>query len=170
MTDTLAMWNAMPSDDAARSILPCCGSRAWATEMASRRPLADGAAILAAARKVWQGLSEADWQEAFDSHPRIGDSHAAPSAAAKSQQWSAQEQQEVTQSADAVRTALAEGNRAYEQRFGRIFIVCATGKRPEEILQILRRRLQNKDTEELQQAADEQQQITQIRLRKWLGI
>jgi 2-oxo-4-hydroxy-4-carboxy-5-ureidoimidazoline decarboxylase len=68
-----------------------------------------------------------------------------------------------------VKGALAEGNRSYEQRFGRIFIVCATGKSPSEILQILRRRLQNDEAAEMREAADEQQQITQLRLRKWLG-
>jgi 2-oxo-4-hydroxy-4-carboxy-5-ureidoimidazoline decarboxylase len=67
-----------------------------------------------------------------------------------------------------VRKALAEANREYERRFNRIFIVCATGKSAPEILQILRRRLNNDDKTELREAAEQQQQITEIRLRKWL--
>lgn len=169
MTETLERWNSMPSDAAERSILPCCGSRAWAAAMAARRPFSTLSSLLEAAEEIWRKASEEDWLEAFQSHPRIGDSRAAPAAAAESREWSAQEQRQVTEGGDAVRAALAQGNREYEQRFGRIFIVCATGKQPEEILQILRRRLQNSVSEELQTAAAEQQQITQIRLRKWLG-
>jgi len=169
MTSALAVWNAMASDEAERHILPCCGSRAWATKIAKRRPFASSTALLEASREIWQSLDARDWLEAFHSHPRIGESSAAPSAAAKSQEWSAQEQRQVEQGSDAVKTALAQGNREYEERFGRIFIVCATGKSPDEILQILRRRLQNDEAAELQEAAEEQRHITEIRLRKWLG-
>jgi 2-oxo-4-hydroxy-4-carboxy-5-ureidoimidazoline decarboxylase len=82
--------------------------------------------------------------------------------------WSEQEQRAVAAAGDSVKSALAEGNREYERRFGRNFIVCATGKSPAEILQILARRLKNDEPTELQEAADEQRQIMQIRLRKWL--
>jgi 2-oxo-4-hydroxy-4-carboxy-5-ureidoimidazoline decarboxylase len=81
---------------------------------------------------------------------------------------SAEEQRDVAQSADSAKIALAEGNREYEQRFGRVFIVCATGKSPAEILKILERRLANDEATELQEAAEQQRQIMQIRLRKWL--
>ena len=77
------------------------------------------------------------------------------------------EQQKVT--GDAVKTALAEANRKYENRFGHIFIVCATGKSGAEILAILRRRLENDKETELREAAEQQRQITQIRLKKWLS-
>ncbi len=68
-----------------------------------------------------------------------------------------------------VLSALAEANRQYEHRFNRVFIVCATGKSASEMLDILRRRLQNDDTTELKAAAEEQRKITNIRLKKWLS-
>jgi len=158
-------------EEAAREILPCCGARAWANAMARRRPFVDVAVLLEVSREIWRGLSAADWMEAFRSHPRIGGSSAAvaPTATTKSREWSSEEQRNVSEGDDAMKVVLAEGNRAYEARFGRIFIVCATGKSPNEILRILRRRLQNDEAAEMREAADEQQRITQIRLRKWLG-
>lgn len=89
---------------------------------------------------------------------------AVPSQAAK---WSTHEQERVRYDADA-KMALKNSNREYEQRFGRVFIVSATGKSAPEILEILRRRLQNDAETELREAAEQQLQITQIRLRKWL--
>jgi 2-oxo-4-hydroxy-4-carboxy-5-ureidoimidazoline decarboxylase len=178
MSDVLARWNFLPIAAAADEILPCCGSRAWADGMAKRRPLPDEATLITASDGVWQGLTESDWLEAFRSHPRIGESgidesrigeSRSPKAALpQSAAWSEQEQRNVADANDAVRVALAEGNRAYERRFDRIFIVCATGKSPAEILEILQRRLENDDQNELQDAAEQQRQITEIRLRKWL--
>jgi OHCU decarboxylase len=173
MSDTLARWNFLPATAAANEILPCCGSRAWAVGIVARRPLPDEESLLAASDEIWRSLTESDWLEAFRSHPRIGESIVGESQAAKpaevqSAAWSEQEQQRVADASDSARIALAEGNREYERRFNRIFIVCATGKSPAEILKILRRRLENDDHTELQEAAEEQRQITQIRLRKWL--
>src|ERR1017187_3949230 len=86
----------------------------------------------------------------------------------KSVEWSAQEQRNVGDAEDAVKNALGDANREYERRFNRIFIVCATGKSAPEILEILRRRLKNDAETELHEAAEQQRQITEIRLRKWL--
>ncbi|MGA7402752.1 MAG: 2-oxo-4-hydroxy-4-carboxy-5-ureidoimidazoline decarboxylase [Candidatus Sulfotelmatobacter sp.] len=171
--DVLARWNRLPPDEAVRIILPCCGSKAWAQGMATRRPFHDEAVLLAASSEVWRDLSRSEWMEAFQSHPRIGESRAAnpsstASAPAESVEWSAQEQQKVSDADDAVKIALAEANREYERRFDRIFIVCATGKSAAEILEILQRRLNNDAEAELHEAAEQQRQITQIRLRKWL--
>jgi OHCU decarboxylase len=163
----LARWNELSADAAESEILPCCGSRAWARGMADRRPIADEASVLAASDETWRNLSESDWMEAFRSHPRIGESRAPESAHAQSAAWSAEEQKAAAAD-DEVKAALAEGNREYERQFGHIFIVCASGKTGAEILQILCRRLQNDDRAELQEAAEQQRQITQIRLRKWL--
>lgn len=178
MTAVLARWNFLPFEAAVDEILPCCGSRAWASGMARRRPVSDEAALLAASDETWRALADSDWLEAFRSHPRIGESGIVPSciggaremktAMLHSTVWSEQEQRAVAAAGDSVKSALAEGNREYERRFGRIFIVCATGKSPAEILQILARRLKNDEPTELQEAADEQRQIMQIRLRKWL--
>jgi 2-oxo-4-hydroxy-4-carboxy-5-ureidoimidazoline decarboxylase len=136
--------------------------------MAARRPLSEEAALLAASDETWRNLSEADWTEAFRSHPRIGESRVGKSSGARSTAWSAQEQRNVADSGDAVKIALAEANREYERKFGRIFIVCATGKTAPEILEILRSRLRNDPAVELREAAEQQRQITQLRLRKWL--
>lgn len=168
MTGILARWNSLPPEKAAEEILSCCGSRAWAQAMAARRPIPDEAGLLAACDQVWKNLPQPDWLEAFRSHPRIGETNAR-AASAQSAEWSKSEQQKVGDAADAVKTALAERNRAYEQKFGRIFIVCATGKSAVEILEILERRLRNDDKIELFEAAEQQRQITQLRLKKWLN-
>jgi len=137
--------------------------------MVSRRPLGDKAALLAASDEVWRGLSESDWTEAFRSHPRIGESRAELPGEGRSTEWSAQEQSGVATGGGGVKTALADANRDYERRFGRIFILCATGKSAAEILAILRHRLQNDVTTELHEAAEQQRQIMQIRLKRWLA-
>jgi 2-oxo-4-hydroxy-4-carboxy-5-ureidoimidazoline decarboxylase len=169
MTGTLAKWNRLPIADARKEILPCCGSQAWANGMAARRPFSDEATLLTASDETWRNLTAADWMEAFRGHPRIGESQAAQSAPAQSSAWSAEEQQNVTAAGDPVKTALADANREYEQRFGHIFIVCATGKSGPEILEIFRRRLQNDTETELREAAEQQREITHIRLTEWLS-
>ncbi len=167
-TNVLAQWNAMQPDKAAAQILPCCGSKAWAREMAARRPILDEASLLAACDESWRNLPQSDWLEAFRSHPRIGDSHAPASAPVQSAVWSGEEQRKAAPADDRVKAALAAGNRAYEQKFNRIFIVCATGKSAPEILAILERRLRNDAATELREAAEQQRQIAHLRLKKWL--
>jgi OHCU decarboxylase len=167
--DVLARWNGLRPDEAAEEILPCCGSKAWARDMAARRPIIDEVDLLAGCDHVWKSLPESDWMEAFRSHPRIGESHSPAFGRARSTAWSGEEQGKVGTAGEDVKTALAEGNRAYEQRFNRIFIVCATGKSAPEILEILRRRLRNDETKELHEAAEQQRQIAHLRLKKWLS-
>lgn len=169
MSEVLSRWNALSLEDAAHELLPCCGSNAWAAAMASRRPMSEESAVLAVSDDIWRGLGEADWLEAFRSHPRIGETRAEKSVAVQSSAWSEQEQQKAATAEEAIKNALKWGNREYEQKFGRIFIVCATGKTASEILEILRRRLHNDDATELQQAAEEQRKIMHIRMKKWLA-
>jgi 2-oxo-4-hydroxy-4-carboxy-5-ureidoimidazoline decarboxylase len=169
MSDILARWNALEADEAAQQILPCCGSMAWARGVAARRPLSDEATLLDASDEIWRGLRVSDWIEAFSTHPRIGESQAPKTASAQSAAWSAQEQRDAASPQDAVALALAEGNREYEERFGRLFIICATGKSARQILDHLRRRLQNDADTELREAAEEQRKITNLRLKKWLS-
>ncbi len=168
MNSMLARWNFLPIPAAVDEILPCCGSRAWADGIVAQRPLPSEEALLAASDEIWRSLRESDWMEAFRTHPRIGESRALNAAMPQSAAWSEQEQRNVADAVDSVKMALAEANQAYERKFNRIFIVCATGKSPGEILQILQRRLKNDEPTELQEAAEQQRQITQIRLRKWL--
>ena len=169
MSAVMSRWNRLSAEDAAKEILPCCGSWAWARGMAAGRPFADVTTLLAACDETWSNLTAEDWMEAFRSHPRIGESRAAQPALARSVTWSTQEQQKVAVAGDAVKIALAEANQEYEQRFRHIFIVCATGKSAPEILQILRRRMRNDGPTELREAAEQQRQITRIRLKKWLS-
>ena len=170
MSSVLARWNALPALDAAWEILPCCGSQRWAHALARSRPFSDEAALLAQSDELWWQLDPADWDEAFSSHPRIGEKKAPDSATKRSAQWSGQEQGEVTQSREDIQERLRRANEQYEQRFGRIYIVCATGKSADEMLAILYRRLENDEASELREAAEQQRQITQLRLRKWFEL
>jgi 2-oxo-4-hydroxy-4-carboxy-5-ureidoimidazoline decarboxylase len=164
----LDRWNLLDPVAAAREALPCCGSQAWAKALASKRPFTDDESLIEASSSIWRTLPEQAWQEAFNSHPRIGQSHAQTRATDESLRWSAQEQRTVLSADDATKLALDEANRAYEEKFRRIFIVCATGKTPSEILDILEVRRQNNAATELREAAEQQRQITELRLRRWL--
>ncbi len=168
MNKVLARWNSLDPATAAREALPCCGSQAWAAELASRRPIEDEASLMNASTAAWLALPLQAWQEAFDSHPRIGRRHVQGHATEQSLRWSAQEQRTALEKDEANKLALEEANRRYEQKFGRIFIVCATGKTSAEMLAILETRMKNDAATELREAAEQQRQITQLRLRRWL--
>lgn len=168
MNEVVARWNRLSTEEAAEEILPCCGSAAWARELAARRPFSDESSLMIEADEIWRHLGKPDWMEAFSKHPRIGERKAPQSTSMQSAKWSAQEQQGVATAADVVQSELAEANHEYERRFGRVFIVCATGKSAHEMLDILRRRLRNDDATELNEAVEEQRKITNIRLKKWL--
>jgi 2-oxo-4-hydroxy-4-carboxy-5-ureidoimidazoline decarboxylase len=147
----------------------CCGSSVWAREMAKARPFPTVSALLDQAEKIWWNIEAQDWLEAFSVHPEIGDRKAAPKQARRSAGWSEGEQAGMNEATAAVREELAEANRLYQEKFGYIFIVCATGKSAEEMLEICRGRLMNEADEELPVAAEEQRKITEIRLRKLLN-
>jgi 2-oxo-4-hydroxy-4-carboxy-5-ureidoimidazoline decarboxylase len=151
--------------DAARDLLrSCCGSSRWVDRMVARRPFDNTHALLAAAREEWFALSEADWREAFSHHPKIGDRDPLARRFASTRHLSEREQQGVNSAPEDVLTSLADGNRTYEDRFGYIFIVCATGRSASEMLSLLRSRLDNDPADEIRLAADEQAKITEIRL------
>ncbi len=162
----LAEWNGAPEDQAMDAMLACCGARRWAARMAALRPIASMDEMMTAADRVWAEMEEADWLEAFACHPRIGERGAAR-ASLRAAAWSRQEQAS-TGTADAeVLSRIAAGNSDYEQRFGFTYIVCATGKSAEEILGNLKRRLGSDRAAEMREAAEQQRQITRIRLGKW---
>ena len=108
--DVLARWNGLSADEAAREILDCCGSAAWAQEITARRPLKNEPSLLAASDEIWNSLPMQDWLEAFSKHPRIGERKAPPAASSKSAEWSAQEQKHAELAENSVQTALAKGN------------------------------------------------------------
>lgn len=158
--------NAWSNAEARTAFRKCCGSARWAEAMAARRPFAGAAELFAVAEQVWQGLDRADWLEAFAAHPRLGDLDALRQKFAATAVWSAAEQGGVAGAAEDVLQALADGHREYEARFGRVFLVCATGKSAAEMLTLLRQRLTNAPEEELRIAAAEQAKITRLRLEK----
>lgn len=137
--------------------------------MAQRFPFQNKEELLAAAEEVWFKLLPNDWLEAFAHHPKIGDLNSLRAKFASTRQWAEGEQASVSTASEEVLRALAEGNAAYERKFGYIFIVCATGKSAEEMLAILQARLPNEHATELFLAAVEQSKITRIRLEKLLG-
>jgi 2-oxo-4-hydroxy-4-carboxy-5-ureidoimidazoline decarboxylase len=168
MNKVLARWNSLDLATAAREALPCCGSRAWATALAAARPITQENLLLETSSSIWLNLPEEAWREAFDSHPRIGQNHAQAHATEESLRWSATEQREALSKDEAAKLALEDANRRYEARFGRIFIVCASGKTSAEILATLEARMHNDAASELREAAEQQRQITQLRLHRWL--
>jgi 2-oxo-4-hydroxy-4-carboxy-5-ureidoimidazoline decarboxylase len=165
----LARWHTLSAEDAATEILSCCGSTAWAAHMAANRPYADESTLFTTADTTWQHLPESDWLEAFRSHPRIGEKHAQDKVTAASAAWSSSEQSQMKAADAAILLRMQKGHRAYEERFGRIFIVCASQKQPAEMLEILERRLHNDPAAEMLESAEQQRQIMQLRLRKWLA-
>jgi 2-oxo-4-hydroxy-4-carboxy-5-ureidoimidazoline decarboxylase len=145
-------------------LLRACGSTRWVSRMMSRRPFGREAKLLSVARIEWFGLTEADWLEAFSHHPQIGDRAALEARFPATHDLSSKEQSGVGGANADVIAALAQTNAAYLDRFGFIFIVCATGKSAEEMLQLIRERLSNDRATELRIAAEEQAKITAIRL------
>lgn len=154
-----ARWlSALPSDQLADDFRACCASQRWVQAMMARRPFATFDALLEAADAVWRGLEPADWREAFVAHPRIGERGAGG--------WAEQEQAGTAAAASETLTALEEGNRVYEERFGHVFLICASGLSAEQMLAALRERLPNEPATEEGVAAEEQRKITRLRLQK----
>lgn len=158
--------NNLADDTAATEFLKCCGSRNWAKFMSGSRPFMDVDGLTAMANEIWWKLEQEDWLEAFRSHPKIGEKKAEATASQQSLAWSNQEQSGVANAAARTIAELETFNREYFNKFGFIFIVCATGKSSDEMLAILKSRLGNNLEQELRIAAGEQAKITELRLRK----
>ncbi len=164
----LAWLNELTLDEAESAFLDCCGSQAWAHRMTAARPFAMLEELFQTAADIWRSLSTVDHLEAFAAHPKIGSKKAAASQNMRAANWSAGEQFGVDSAAKIIRGALADANSLYEDKFGFIFIVCASGKTAEEMLAICRARLGNSVQTELAIAGEEQRKITEIRLSKLL--
>jgi 2-oxo-4-hydroxy-4-carboxy-5-ureidoimidazoline decarboxylase len=162
----VSAFDALPDHEAAMLLRGCCGATAWVQEMIAQRPFHTLQRLFDAAESIWWSLTPDDWREAFDHHPRIGERSSVASQTETARAWSAAEQGGASAAGDATRQALADGNREYERKFGHIYLVCATGKSAEELLAILRGRLQNDPVTEMRVAAREQVKITRLRLEK----
>ncbi len=159
--------NACSEAAAIAALSRCCGAHRWAQGMAAARPFVSRAHLHGHAEVLWWRLAPADWLEAFSHHPRIGaDPDKLRQKFAATADWSASEQAGVAAASEAVIQALAAGNRAYEDRYGFLFIVCASGLRAEQLLARLQARMHNEPHIELARAAGEQAKITRLRLEK----
>ena len=165
---TLEALNSLPPVEAALTLGRCCGARAWVSAMLAARPFPDRAAVHAKADQAWWSLAGDDWREAFAQHPRIGDIEALRLRFPATSAWAGAEQAGAYAADVDVLAELARGNRDYEERFGHIFIVCATGLTAHEMLARLHARLGNAAPDELRNAAAEHIKITHLRLDKLL--
>jgi allantoicase len=164
-------FRSMPEPELRTALLACCGSKEWAKKMIeARSSFTTLGELQKTAADIWMSLSAADWDEAFKAHPKIGEKKTEgsipPPGGKVAQTWSAKEQSLVADASPATLEALREVNRAYEERFGRIYIVCATGKTADEMLAIAKERMRSDPETELRRAADEQRRITKLRLDK----
>jgi 2-oxo-4-hydroxy-4-carboxy-5-ureidoimidazoline decarboxylase len=159
MAETLDAFNAAPPDAAERDVLACCASTRFADAIVGGRPYRGPAALQAAMDASFSALSWDDIVEGMNAHPRIGERSAAGSPSAAEQSGAATASREVRQ-------GLAEGNLAYEKRFGHVFLICASGRGPDEILAELRRRMAHDPVTELEVAAAEIGKINALRLRQ----
>jgi len=162
----LAEFNGLPGEAARQALLRCCSSRRWADAVAAGRPYGSLAGLLRRSDAAVAGLTPADLRDALAGHPRIGERR---DDGAGAERWSRQEQAGMDGAADRTRQALAAGNVAYEQRFGHIYLVCATGRSAGELLGLLQARLANDGETEWRAVRSELRKINQIRLHKLIG-
>jgi 2-oxo-4-hydroxy-4-carboxy-5-ureidoimidazoline decarboxylase len=164
----LKEFNSLSPSEAETALRDCCGSSRWSRQMEAGRPFRSVQDLFERADSIWLNLDRPDFLEAFACHARIGEK--ATVGSESSRQWSENEQAGTQNSEDKVKTDLAEGNRAYQERFGYIFIICATGKSGQEMLALLQQRLQNEHAKELKIAVEQQRLITRLRLQKLLNV
>lgn len=164
----LRQLNTFPPARACEAFEACCGAHRWVDAMVEGRPYDNPEELLEASDFVFDDLDEQDWLEAFAAHPRIGDDADAGDQSEQGESWSDDEQSGTDEMAKDTETRLRELNRKYYDKFGFIYIVYASGKSAEKMLEILEGRLANDRETEIENAAEAQRQITQSRLQKLL--
>ena len=164
LSDGLVAFNRLPADEARAELKSCCASPAWAERMLAARPYRSVDEVMALNDRAVAGLSDAELDAALAGHPRIGER----AAGSEGRDWSSREQAGVSGAADGVRRALADGNRAYEERFGHVYLVYATGRSAGEMLDLLHRRLGNDPAAERTVVLGELAKINRLRLAKLL--
>lgn len=165
---SLDQLNGQTRESAASQFSLCCASHRWVEAMVAARPFASAEELRSRAEEIWRSLGEADFLEAFEAHPKIGDMASLRERFAATETLAAGEQSGAAGADPTVLARLADGNAAYERRFGFIFIVCATGKTAAEMCALLEARLPNERSQELMLAGEEQLKITLLRLEKLL--
>ena len=167
---TLDTLNTLPKSEALEQFAICCGASKWVEEITAFRPFQHKTELFDLTEKIWFSLNSEDWLEAFSHHPKIGDIDLLRKKFQKIKSWSEKEQSGIQEAGENILKDLAESNRLYEEKFGYIFIVCATGKSAGEMLALLKVRLENDPEGELLIAAKEQNKITQLRLDNLLSL
>ena len=162
---TIKEFNQLSTEEAKAEIFKCCGCTNWAIKLVDNRPFASTDDLKVTSDTIWISSNLADWKEAFTHHPKIGDVSSLQKKFA-TKEWASKEQAGVGGASVDVLSELASGNLEYEKKFGYIFIVCATGKSAEEMLDLLNKRLPNSPEAELKIAAREQNKITHLRIDK----
>lgn len=165
----LIQLNGFTVEQANHAFMQCCTSSTWVNAMVQARPFTDKQSIAKQADLAWQELEEADYLEAFEGHPKIGDVSSLRAKYANTKELAGNEQGLVKEASDDVLEVLSQGNTDYEEKFGFIFIVCATGKSAKEMSDLLQARLPNNKKQELLNAAEEQRKIFQLRIAKALA-
>jgi 2-oxo-4-hydroxy-4-carboxy-5-ureidoimidazoline decarboxylase len=158
---SLAALNAAAADELRPALRRCCAAGPWVDALVAGRPYADEAGLASASDRATLALDDAGLAEALAGHPRIGER---PASA-----WSRGEQAGVAGADDDVRAQLAAANAAYEQRFGHVYLVCATGRSAQELLDLCRARLGHDADRERAVVLDELAAINRLRLAKLLG-
>jgi len=165
----LNTFNKLSNQQAFDVLMQCNTSERWCQKMAQLRPFSDFEALLIAADTIWKSSKETDLLAAFEGHPEIGDVSTLRQKYQNTAQSAGHEQSGVDNATEETLIALAKGNKDYKEKFGFIFIVCASGKSAQEMLSLLQQRLDNTRQQELINAAEEQRKITHIRLKKTLA-
>ncbi|WP_412736320.1 2-oxo-4-hydroxy-4-carboxy-5-ureidoimidazoline decarboxylase [Krasilnikovia sp. MM14-A1259] len=158
-------FNSLPVRELQDRLIACCAAPEWGAALVAGRPYPDRVALSAAADAAAQSLSWAEVLKGLSAHPRIGERAAGDSREA---QWSRREQAAAAPGDESTRAALVEANRAYEDRFGHVFLIFASGRSPEQILAAARQRLGNDETTERAIVADELRKIAGLRLERLL--
>lgn len=165
----LSELNQLSRKDLMERLRDCCGSSRWVVEMAERKPYRNEEAYYDAGERAADAMGPDDWREAFSQHPRLGDVESLRERfGERAGDWSEGEQSGLAGADDEVLERLAEGNEAYEERFGHRFVFCATEQTAEDMLAALNTRLGNTPALEIEAAAEEQRKITRLRLEKLL--
>jgi allantoicase len=165
----LRQLNAMDEPDLHGALADFCAAPSWIAGVAAARPFTSADAVFSAADKAAESVSAEGWREAFRHHPRIGEQRAEGPQSDAARALSSREQSAAAAAPASDLAALAAANRRYEDRFGHVFIVCASGRTAAQMLAMLNERLANDPAAELTIAAAEQKKITRLRLERVLG-
>ena len=166
----LGDFNDLSKKEKINGLIKCCSSESWANQLVEQFPFRNKDQLIRTSDDIWFNECHIlDWLQAFQGHPKIGDVNSLKEKYANTKDWAGNEQSGMDRANEQVIRDLAKGNDDYENKFGYIFIVCASGKSAQEMLDILNSRLPNDAFTELKIAIGEQAKITNLRIQKLLS-